>query len=278
MLKRAKVLMLSAADITPNPNQPRRHFDPHELNALAQSIGENGILQPLTVRKTTGGYELIAGERRLRAAQLAGLAQVPCLLTDVSDERSAVLALVENLQRQNLSFFEEAAAIAQLMKHYGLSQEQTARKLGMAASTLSNKLRLLKLPPELREQIAAANLTERHARALLRIADPQIQQQLLQRIIDRQLNVKETDKLIDNALVEVVPKRPAIRIVRDVRIFVNTIHRAVKTMQSSGIAAETEKSETNDHLVYTVRIPKEPAPAGSRRSAAIPENVSRETF
>jgi len=264
-LKRGIVLLLTADEIQPNPNQPRRQFDTGELNGLADSIRENGILQPLTVRKQPGGiYELIAGERRLRAAQIAGLEQIPCLLTDVDDERSAILALVENLQRQDLGFFEEAQAIARLMKNYGLAQEQLARSLGMAPSTLSNKLRLLKLPPELREVINAARLTERHARALLRIADPLLQRDVLQRIVLQELNVQETDKLIESILAEVraaphAKRRASIRIVRDVRIFVNTIHRAVDTMRNCGIHAVSEKTETDEYLIYTVRIPKNTA-------------------
>ena len=257
-VKPGVVLLLTADEIVPNPSQPRRQFDTRELQNLADSIRENGILQPLTVRKRPGGgYELITGERRLRAAQLAGLKQLPCLLTDVSDERSAVLALVENLQRQDLGFFEEAEAIARLMEAHHIPQEQLARSLGKAASTLSNKLRLLKLPVDVREQINLAGLTERHARALLRIEDPEQQRDILQRVIARELTVQETDKLIDTVLSTMPKRRPSIRLVRDVRIFVNTIHHAVDVMRNSGINAISEKSETDDFLVYTVRIPKE---------------------
>ena len=252
------VLLLKADEVNPNPNQPRRQFDARELQGLADSIRENGILQPLTVRRLPGGsYELIAGERRLRAARLAGLQQVPCLLAEADSERSAVLALVENIQRQDLGFFEEAEAIARLMAVHGFSQEQLARSLGRAASTLSNKLRLLKLPLELRAQITAAGLTERHARALLRITDPERQRDLCQRVIAKGLTVQETDKLIEAELHPLTgPKRPAIRLVRDVRIFVNTIQHAVDKMRSSGIDAVVEKAEAGEHMVYTVRIPK----------------------
>ena len=258
--KARSVLALPVDEVQPNPNQPRRQFGEAELQSLAESIRENGILQPLTVRKTQAGYELVAGERRLRAARLAGLAQVPCLLAEVSDERSAILALVENLQRQDLGFFEEAEAIARLMRTYGLTQEQAARSLGMAASTLSNKLRLLKLPGDLRGQITAAGLTERHARALLRIADPHMQRDVLQRVIQRDFNVQETDALVDSALAalhEAPAKRSYIRVVKDVRIFVNSIHHAVDAMRNSGIHAVSEKTENDEFLIYTVRIPKD---------------------
>jgi len=260
--KGGAVLMLSADEILPNRYQPRREFDARELQSLADSIRENGILQPLTVRRSHGGcYELIAGERRLRAAQLAGLEAIPCLLAEVSDERSAVLALVENLQRQDLGFFEEAEGIARLIETCAFTQEQMAKNLGLAPSTLSNKLRLLKLAPGMRAEIHAAGLTERHARALLRLEGPQ-RQQVLHTVIENHLNVQETDKLIDTLLTvgaankPPTPKRPTISLVRDVRLFVNTIHHAVDAMRRSGIAAQAETSESGEYLIYTVRIPR----------------------
>jgi len=267
--KAGVVLMLSADEILPNRNQPRREFGAEELQSLADSIRENGILQPLTVRRSQGGcYELIAGERRLRAAQLAGLELLPCLLAEASDERSAVLALVENLQRQDLGFFEEAEGIARLMETCAFTQEQMAKSLGLAPSTLSNKLRLLKLAPELRAEIHRANLTERHARALLRLEEPQ-RGQVLHTVVENHLNVQETDKLID-ALLTATPakqprqRQPAISLVRDVRLFVNTIHHAVDVMRRSGIAALAETSESGEYLIYTVRIPKGSAMAQQR--------------
>ncbi|MCL1952027.1 MAG: ParB/RepB/Spo0J family partition protein [Oscillospiraceae bacterium] len=260
--KPGAVLLLTPDEILPNPAQPRRQFDARELQGLSESIRENGILQPLTVRRTHGGcYELIAGERRLRAAQMAGLELLPCLLTEASDERSAVLALVENLQRQDLGFFEEAEGIARLMETCGLPQEQVARTLGLAPSTLSNKLRLLRLSPEMRAEIGAAGLTERHARALLRLEGEQMRRQVLHTVIAKHLKVQETDKLVDALLTTPAgaaekPRRPTIRLVRDARLFVNTIHRAVDAMRSSGIAALSDIAENGDFLVYTVRIPK----------------------
>ena len=255
------VLLLAPGEILPNPSQPRRQFSPKELEGLAASIRENGILQPLTVRRRPqGGYELIAGERRLRASKLAGLERVPCLLAEVSDERSALLALVENIQRQDLGFFEEAEAIQRLMETHGISQERMAKILGKASSTLSNKLRLLKLPPPMRERIVQAALTERHARALLRLEDEAQRQRVLETIVAGRLNVQEADRLIDAQLLPRTPqkKRATIRLVRDVRLFVNTIHHAVDTMKRSGIPAVSESTESEDYFIYTVRIPKEP--------------------
>ena len=267
------VLLMTADEILPNPSQPRRQFDARELRGLAESIRENGILQPLTVRRTHGGcYELIAGERRLRAAQMAGLERIPCLLTEASGERSAVLALVENLQREDLGFFEEAEGIARLMETCSLTQEQMARTLGLAPSTLSNKLRLLKLPAGMRAEIDGAGLTERHARALLRLEGEQ-RKQVLHTVIENHLNVQETDRLIDSLLTAVPvnagkppakSKRPAIQLVRDVRLFVNTIHHAVDAMRRSGIPARSDMTESGEYLVYTVRIPRGDAVAQQR--------------
>jgi len=273
--KAGVVMMLSADEILPNRHQPRRAFDARELQSLAESIRENGILQPLTVRRSHGGcYELIAGERRLRAAQMAGLEYLPCLLAEASDERSAVLALVENLQRQDLGFFEEAEGIARLMETCAFTQEQTAKSLGMAPSTLSNKLRLLKLSPETRAEIHRAGLTERHARALLRLGEPQ-RQQVLHTVIENHLNVQGTDKLIDALLTAAPPKRhkrPTISLVRDVRLFVNTIHHAVDAMRRSGIAALAETSESDEYLIYTVHIPRGDAIAAG---SAMPQKERR---
>jgi ParB family chromosome partitioning protein len=255
------VLLLTPDEIFPNPHQPRRVFDEEELAGLAESIRHNGILQPLTVRKlpgNNGGYVLIAGERRLRAARIAGLRKVPCILSDVSEEKSAVLALIENLQRQDLGYFEEAEAVQKLMIEHGFSQEDMARTLGKAQSTLSNKLRLLKLPADLREQINEAKLTERHARALLRLEDETRQRRAMELILTRNLNVGETDQLIDRMLAEKPKSKKlnTIQLFRDLRIFVNTINRAVDTMRRAGIPADADKRETDEYLEYTVRIPK----------------------
>ena len=275
--KAGVVLLLRADEIFPNRNQPRRSFDREELEGLAESIRQNGILQPLTVRKLPGGgYELIAGERRLRAARIAGLPQVPCLLSDATDESSAVLALVENLQRQDLGWVEEAEAIHRLLERSGMPQEQMAKMLGKAPSTLSNKLRLLRLPPETRQRMAEAGLTERHARALLRLDSESQRQSVLAAVIAKDLNVGDTDALVDALLSEppaaAAPKpkeRPgAIRLVRDVRLFVNTINHAVEVMRQSGIPAESERAETQDFIEFTIKIPRQAASGGTR--AAVP--------
>ena len=169
-----KIIDISINLVKPNPNQPRQFFDPEQLTSLAKSISQDGIIQPLTVRKVNNYFELISGERRLRAAKLAGLRSVPCIIVDISDERSAVLALIENIQRSDLNFFEEAEAISILIKEYGMTQEDAAIRLGMAQSTIANKLRLLKLTSIERKMIISNNLSERHARALLKLDDADI--------------------------------------------------------------------------------------------------------
>ncbi|MDR2646885.1 MAG: ParB/RepB/Spo0J family partition protein [Oscillospiraceae bacterium] len=251
------VLSVPLDSIFPNPNQPRRHFAEAELAELAQSIRENGIIQPLTIRPLpSGGYELVTGERRLRAARLAEFSVVPCVVTSITDEQSAVFALVENLQRQDLDFFEEAEALKNLMQYCGISQEEMAKTIGKAPSTLSNKLRLLQLPTEIRETMRREGLTERHARALLRLQTLEQQQKCLEMIIKKQLNVSETDRMIDALLTtKVMPAKP-VRLVRDVRLFANTIHHAIDTMRQAGIPATSEKTETPDAIEYRVVIPK----------------------
>lgn len=253
-----QILLIPHEDIIPNRNQPRKRFDCDELEGLAESIRRNGILQPLTVRQLENGqFELIAGERRLRAARIVGLAKVPCIIMDISDENSAVFALIENLQRKDLGFFEESEALANVMYAYNLSQDELASKLGKAPSTVSNKLRLLKIPDDLRFQIAKANLTERHARALLKLENEAQMKRALSIIIERRLNVAETDKLITQILERGITQRKApIKLFKDVRIFVNTLNHALETMQRSGIDADSVKTETEEYIEYVVRIPK----------------------
>lgn len=252
--------MIPEQEIMPNPTQPRRHFDRQELANLAQSIRANGILQPVTVRTIPGGYELIAGERRLRAARLAGLTHIPCILINADDRKTALFSLLENLQRQDLSFFEEADAIQKLMRVYGLSQEEAARKLGMAQSTLSNKLRLLRLPESIRLTLEREQLTERHARTLLRLETAAQMEEALSRIIDEKLNVAQSEKLIDqllqNPVSEKKGKKAPIKLFKDVRLFVNTLNHAVDTMKRAGISAASSRNETDEYIEYIVRIPK----------------------
>lgn len=254
-----KVIQLSAEDILPNPHQPRRSFDDSELALLSESIRQNGILQPLTVRKIHDGYELISGERRLRAAKLAGMESVPAIVIDVTERNSAVLALVENIQRQDLSCFDEAYAIEKLIDFYGMTQEDAAIKLGKAQSTIANKLRLLKLSPRIMELVRDNGLTERHARALLRLHNDEQRELAIQKIVRGGFNVERTESMIEQLLGEEKErsslKKRSVIFGGDVRLFLNTINRAVETMQAAGIDAIAEKKKNEEYIEYTIIIP-----------------------
>lgn len=256
-----KIKQIPVQYIVPNKSQPRAEFSLYELQELADSIRANGVLQPLTVRKRSAQeYELVTGERRLRASKLAGLTTVPCILISCDDERAAVLALLENLQRVDLGPFEEAEGICRLIATWGVTQEEAARRLGKKQSTIANKLRLLKLTEPEREMIVKTGLTERHARALLRIQDDSLRISALQQIIEKNLNVKQTEEFISRLLehLEMREKKISKRtvVIKDVRIFMNTIQKAVSTMRLSGIPAVTAQNETDDYIECVVRIPK----------------------
>ncbi|MBR6243616.1 MAG: ParB/RepB/Spo0J family partition protein [Ruminococcus sp.] len=253
-----KVIEVSISRIIPNPHQPRVDFQDTDIASLAESISQNGILQPLSVRKIGENYELIAGERRLRAAKFCGLTHVPCIVHEVSDENSALLALVENIQRQDLSFFEEAAAIEKLITYYGMTQEEAASKLGKAQSTIANKLRLLRLTPDERELITRFNLTERHARSLLRLASPVERCEILEKVIKNDLNVERTEHLIEEYIGTQKEKnsyKKRSKVFQNVKLFVNTINKAVETMKAAGISADSRKIQNEDYIEYRVRIP-----------------------
>lgn len=265
-----KVIEIPARKIRPNKTQPRQYFYEEDLRSLSQSISNNGLLQPLTVRKLKNDeYELIAGERRLRASVMAGFSKIPCIVMKCSDKDSAIFALIENLQRKDLGMFEEARGINRLIRKYGITQEQAAIQLGKKQSTVANKLRLLRLSYDEQDWITQAGLSERHARALLKIQDEDSRKEVLSHIIAENLNVKETEKyissLLDNKKVQPLHNNTDKKIVvKDVRIFVNTISRAVDTMRMSGIDAVSNKEETEDYIEYTVKIPKETALEKSR--------------
>ena len=261
-----QVLQLPAADIRPNPRQPRLAFDEAGLRELAASIRAHGVLQPLTVRRTAEGWELIAGERRLRASRLAGLETVPCIESTAGDEESALLALIENLQRQDLHYFEEAAAIGDYIHRTGITQEEAARQLGRSPSALANKLRLLRLSPACREHLVQSGLTERHARCLLRLEDESERLAALKYIADRQLNVAQTEQYIERRLAALQATPPAGRrtfILKDVRLFLNSVDHGLRLIRSAGVDAACDRQETEEDILLTIRIPKQRAPKGS---------------
>lgn len=245
--------------VRPNPQQPRRSFDETALRELADSISAYGILQPLTVRDRGGVYELVAGERRLRAARIAGLREVPCLIAEVGEEDAALLALIENLQRRDLDYMEEAAAIARLIRRYGLSQQQAAEKLGKSQPTIANKLRLLRLSAPVIDCLRQYGLTERHARTLLRLTDPEQQLAAARHIGKRGLNVAQTEQYIDRLTAENrtdPPRRRPTYIIKDVRLFLNSVERGVRLMQSAGVGAEVGRRDTEEEILLTIHIPK----------------------
>lgn len=255
-----KVQYLPVDVIAPNPGQPRKQFPSAELDELAESIREHGILQPLSVRRTERGYELISGERRLRAAKLADLCEVPCLIVDTDASESYILALVENLQRQDLDFWDEALALRQLILTCRLSQEEAARKLGKSQSAVANKLRLLRLPDEALEVLRDNGFTERHARALLRLPSEAAQLNAARHVVRRKLTVAQTEAYISARLMPLADKPMSLQkptyVIKDVRFFINTVVRGLSLMQSAGVAAQYERHDAEDAILLTIRIPK----------------------
>ena len=274
VLDSTRITLIQPDLISPNPDQPRQYFDPQGLAELADSIRIHGILQPLTVRRRSGGrFELVAGERRLRAAMICGLSEVPCIVMDISRESSCVLSLIENLQRRDLDFLEEAQALDRLITLYGLSQEEAAIKVGKSQSAVANKLRLLRLPSDVLEILRKNGYTERHARALLRLPNEESQLIAANLVVEQGFNVARTEKYVAEvleaqsappALPEAKTKKdkPGKRtsyLIRDVRFFLNTVNHGLSVMQSAGVNAECAQVEEDDSILLTIRIPKEPS-------------------
>ena len=258
---RGSIVYLAVDAIAPSAVQPRQNFPPAQLEELSRSIAEYGVLSPLTVRPRQGGYELVAGERRLRAARMAGLSEVPCIVMELDLEEASFIALVENLQRNDLDFLEEARGIAQLIRLFGLSQEECARRLGKSQSAVANK------PEDVLNAMRNAGLTERHGRALLRLETPAEQREALAYILSRDLNVAATDAYIERLLeAKAAPESEQQKtfILKDVRVFLNTISHSLDLMKQGGIDAGMRRQETDEALILTINIPKarrrEPAP------------------
>lgn len=254
------VQFLSIELIDANPYQPRKVFDEDGLQELSDSIREIGLIQPISVRqKNDGRYELIAGERRLRACKRAEIKNVPALIIEMKDQESAVVALVENLQREDLNFIEEAEGYQRLIEDHGFSQKEIAQQIGKNQSTVSNKLRILKLPPVAKDLIVQNELTERHARALLKVEDDELKIKAIKQIVKNDLNVKKTENLIDSYLtIEKEKKRKSKRIFSKInyKIYVNTIKQAYQTIIDTGFDAEYKECEKDNYIEVVVRIPK----------------------
>ncbi len=253
----AQIRMIPPASISPNPHQPRRFFEPDAIASLSDSIRRHGIIQPLTVRALDNGqYELIAGERRLRAAILLDMPEVPCVILEADEHQSAAMAIIENLQRENLNIFEQATAISSLIQTCSLTQEEVAARLSVSQSFVANKLRLLRYLPDEREMILSASLTERHARALLRLCgDDRLT--ALREVIARRLNVAETEAYVDKLLTAPAPPTPRQHhnpVCADVRLFCNTVNHALEIMRRAGVSATSEKTESDGKIEIVIQI------------------------
>ena len=248
MQKELTIQYIAVDRVRPNPYQPRKVFTQSALEELAHSIAEHGLMQPITVRIIGNSYELIAGERRLKASKLAGLTEIPAVIVEVTNKNSAVLALIENLQRENLNFLE---------------QQELAKTLGKNQSTIANKLRILKLSPAIKKKLVEYNLTERHARALLKLPTEELQMEVLEKVGKQELNVKKTEQLIEQVLVNLTQEKVEEKknnqkfraFVRDIRLFTNTITQAVDMIQQSGIDAKYTMKQEDDGYEIRIKIP-----------------------
>jgi len=268
-LKQAEVniVYLRMDSIKPNPYQPRKQFGNTSLDELSASIKQYGVMQPITVREIAyDKYEVIAGERRLRASRMAGLSQIPTIIIEADDNKAAILALLENLQREDLSYMEEAEGYCNLIKEHGFTQEELAQKIGKSQSTIANKIRLLKLSPIIKKILSDNELSERHARALLKLSSEQLQLKVIKIVLERSFNVKRTEELVEAAIRKVSlseqrasNENPRVtRVIKDMRIFINTIRQSVELMKSSGINAKATQIDRGDYMEFIVRVPKKP--------------------
>lgn len=263
--KQQEVRSVLIESIQANRFQPRKTFHDESLEELAASIREFGVLQPLLVRPLEEGFELVAGERRLRASKLAGLAEVPVISREIGDKEVAEMAMIENLQREDLHFLEEAEGFQQLIVQFGFTQEELAKRVGKSQSTLANKLRLLKLEPQVRQRLQEERLSERHARALLKLESPEEQEEVLAAVCAEQLNVRQTEELIacrqqhpeqGNEKSKKKERKRLTGVIRDVRIFLNTIQQVADTMKQNGLAVQMQQRQEEDDIIVELRIPK----------------------
>lgn len=276
LLGKGVVMNIPLERIRPNPYQPRKVFNRTALQELADSIREYGVLQPISVRMMPGGmYELIAGERRLKAAKMAKRSELPAVVYQINDNDSAILALIENLQREDLSYMEEAEGYHSLVVDHGITQEEVAKRVGKSQSSIANKIRLLKLPPLVKKQLSDNYLSERHARALLRLPDEQLQLKVLKIIIEREYNVQKSEELVNRTLEKYIrpckdkpfgksemaiekEKSGKVKyVIKDIKIFINTIRETISMLKRSGVTAKAAQFDRGDYYEFIIRIPKE---------------------
>ena len=254
-----EVTQLPIAKIVPNKYQPRNIFNDEKILELSESIREHGVIQPIVVRKLKDGYEIIAGERRYRASKLIGLDKVPAIIRDYDDKKSASIAIVENIQREDLTAIEEALAYKQLIDLHGITQATLAKQMGKSQSTVANKIRLLNLSETVQQAVLERKITERHARALLVVKEEELQLELLNKVIEKDLNVSETERLIDEKLNPVQkPTKPKTisRVPRDYRIAMNTFKQAIMMVEKTGMKVAHETEELEDSYVIKISLPK----------------------
>ncbi len=260
IIRKEKITYLPLDSIKVNRNQPRRRFDKEKLSELAESIKENGLLQPITVRRENKEYMLIAGERRLRACHIAGVLKIACIVIEADENKSATLALLENLQRADLNFMEEAEGIAHIMRVCKYTQEQVAKKLGKTQAAISNKLRLLRIPTEVSSKLIENGMCERHARAILKLKSREEMYSAVECIIENKMNVNDAEAYIDSILknkreTEKEEKRQQQRyIIKDVRLFYNTVGRALDTMRRAGIRTDFVRDEDETSINMSIKI------------------------
>jgi ParB family transcriptional regulator, chromosome partitioning protein len=257
--KTDEIQLIALENIRPNPFQPRKVFDQEKISELAQSIKTYSLLQPVILRRRENSYQIVAGERRCLACKTLGWTSIPAVVRDLSDSAMATIALIENLQRENLHFLEEAAGYQKLLEEFSLTQEVLAQRLGKSQSTIANKIRLLKLPSSVREKVLSGEVTERHARALLRLPDENSQLIVFNEVCSLGLNVKQAERRVDEYLnkteSKIVPERRKV-IIRDIRIFLNTIRQAVSILEKSGLAPAVTETDRGEFIEVTICLPK----------------------
>lgn len=279
-MEQETILELAIAEIVPNPFQPRAYFDPAQLEELASSIREYGVLQPIIVRLVDGQYQLVSGERRFRASKLAGKETIPALIRQLEDREVAEMALIENLQREDLNYFEEAEGYARLIQEFQITQEEVAKKMGKSQPTVANKLRLLHISDRVRKEISVDVITERHVRSLLKLKEEALQLEALNRIYKNNLNVRQTDDLVEQMLIaeekniREQKKKKMVKAIKDMKIFVNTIKGTVKTIQDAGMPAEIIENENEEYMEVVIRLPKKELQSKEVQSKEFQQEVS----
>ena len=255
-MKEPKYKFIDIHKIEANEHLPRTHFENEKIQELAVSIQQNGLLQPIVVRPYHGKYQIVVGERRYRACLLAGIEEVPCLVQNYDEQQTATAAIVENIQRENLSAIEEALAYQQILDTQNITQEELAQKVGKKQSTIANKLRLLQLPMTVQEAVRRKDITERHARALLKLDTTAKQNNMLREIMDKGLNVEQTEEKIKKKIEPKKPKPKTKSISQNLKIAMNTLDQAAMMVQQAGVETTVDISETDEEVVYVIKMKK----------------------